>query len=166
MGNALEKLYADHGKMRLQLQFLDAEVTRRRKREVSDLELLRSTMNDTIMFQNLIHHPKEDLVYARLLQRDPASVDAILDVLTDHAQLAIASRRFTIALSDMATGVKLPRGRFDQLFSEFVTAVQVHMNREESEFFPRAADRLTDVDWCEIDATIERIKGREITAKV
>jgi hypothetical protein len=40
------------------------------------------------------------------------------------------------------------------------------MEMEEKEFFPRAADHLTDEDWREVDAMIENIKGIRISATV
>ena len=68
--------------------------------------------------------------------------------------------------ADVANGVDLPRSWFDQLLTEYVTAVQLHMETEEKEFFPRAADHLTDEDWYEIDAMIDKIKGMRISKTI
>jgi hemerythrin-like domain-containing protein len=166
MSNGLEELYSDHANMRLLLQLLEAEMQRYRNGAVPDFELLQSILEDLIVFQNLIHHAKEDLVFQRLMQRDPAGTENILDLLTDHARLAIVSRRFAAALSDVASGVELPRDWFDQLLSEYVTAVRSHMDSEEKVFFLQAADHLTDADWSEIDAMMGKIKGLRISATI
>jgi hemerythrin-like domain-containing protein len=166
MSKGLEELYTDHTNIRVLLQLLESEMKRYRNGAVPDFELLQSMMNDIVVFQNLVHHPKEDLIFQRLIKRDPAGAETILDLLTDHARLAIVSRRFAAALSDVASGVELPRGWFDQLLSEYLTAVQLHMEMEEKEFFPRAADHLTDQDWYEIDAIVEKIKGVRIAKTV
>ena len=166
MRKELKDLYTDHANMRVLLQLLESEMERYRNGVVPDFELLQSMINDIVVFQSLAHHPKEDLVFHRLLQRDPLSAEATLDLLTDHARLAVLSRRFAAALSDVASGVELPRSWFDQLLFEFVAAVRSHMEMEEKEFFPRAKDHLTDADWSEIDAIVERIKGLRISTTV
>src|SRR5215475_7462378 len=112
MRKELQDLYTDHANMRVLLNLLESEMHRYRNGGVPDFELLHNMMNDIVEFQNLVHHPKEDLVYSRLLQRDPESADAVLDLLTDHAHLAMVSRRFIVALNDVANGVEMPRGWF------------------------------------------------------
>jgi hypothetical protein len=37
---------------------------------------------------------------------------------------------------------------------------------EEKEFFPRAADELTDVDWAEYDAMMKRITGPSLAKTI
>jgi hemerythrin-like domain-containing protein len=166
MSKGLEELYSDHANMRVLLELLESEIARYGNGEVPDFELLRSMLEDLIVFQNLVHHAKEDLVFDRLIERDPAGAETILDLLTDHALLGIVSRRFAAALSDVANNVELPREWFDQLLSEYLTAVRLHMEIEEKEFLVRAANHLTDADWLEIDAMIGKIKGVRISATI
>ena len=166
MSKGLEELYTDHANMRVLLQMLERELDRYRDGKIPDFELLQSMINDIIVFQNLVHHPKEDLVFARLIQREPIGAEPILDLLTDHARLAVVSRRFVVALHDIASGIEVRRDWFDQLLSEFLTAIRSHMNLEERKFFPRAADCLSDEDWLEIDAMMDKIKGLRISATI
>jgi hemerythrin-like domain-containing protein len=97
---------------------------------------------------------KEDLVYNRLLQRDPASADEILDLLTDHARLGALTRRFAAALRNVAHDVELPRDLFEGVAREYLEETRRHMELEETEFFPRALLRLESEDWAEIEAAI------------
>ena len=166
MGKGLEELYADHANVRVLLQLPESEMERYRNGAVPDFELLHSIVNDIAVFQNLVHHPREDLVYERLIRRDPTSVEPILDLLTDHARLALLSHRFAAALSDVANSVEVPRGWFDQLLSDCIMALRSHMDMEEKKFFPRAADHLTDEDWHEIDDMVEKIKALRISTTV
>jgi hemerythrin-like domain-containing protein len=162
MSNGLEGLYADHANMRALLQLLESELARYRDKGKADFELLQSMMDDIVLFQNLVHHPKEDLVFARLIERDRTSAEAILGLFTEHARLAVLTHRFMMVLRDVAAGAELPRGWFEQLLSDYVSALQTHMEVEEKDFFPQAADRLTDVDWSEVDTLVEKIKGPRI----
>ena len=79
MSKGLEELFTDHANMRVLLQMLEHELDRYRDGKTPDFELLQSMINDIIVFQNLVHHPKEDLVFARLIQREPIGAEPILD---------------------------------------------------------------------------------------
>ena len=159
MSKELEDLCTDHANMRALLQILESELERYRAGQRADFELLESKVNEAVLFQNLVHHEKEDLVFKRLIQRDPDGAEEILGLLTDHARLALITRRLTSALSKVASGIQVPRGWIEQLLLDYVTTTRLHMDMEEKKFFPRAADNLTDGDWHEIDAITERIKG-------
>ena len=71
-------------------------------------------------------------------------------------------RSVPVILRDVGAGAELPRGWFEQLLSDYVSAVQAHMEMEEKDFFPQAADRLTDKDWQEVDALVEKLRGPRI----
>ncbi len=158
MSKGLEGLYGDHENMRLLLRLLEAEMEHYRAGGILDFELLHSIMDYTLLIPNLIHHPKEDLVFQHLIQRHPASAEAILDLLTEHARLGVLTRRIAAALRNVAADVELPRAWLEELLSEYVSAMRSHMEIEEREFFPRAADHLTDLDWAEIDAAAATLK--------
>lgn len=158
MSKGLEALYGDHENMRLLLRLLEAEMEHYRAGGIPDFELLHSIMDYTLLIPNLIHHPKEDLVFQHLIQRHPASAEAILDLLTEHARLGVLTRRIAAALRNVAADVELPRAWLEDLLSEYVTAMRSHMEIEEREFFPRAADHLTDLDWAQIDAATATLK--------
>ncbi len=158
MSKGLEGLYRDHENMRLLLRIVETESEHYRGGGILDLELLHSIMDYTMLIPNLIHHPKEDLVYQHLIQRHPASAEAILDLLTEHARLGVLTRRVGAALRNVAADVELPRAWLEGLLSEYVTAMRSHMEIEEREFFPLAAEHLTDMDWTQIDAATAMLK--------
>jgi hemerythrin-like domain-containing protein len=162
MSDGLEGLYADHANMKALLRLLESELIRYRENGKADFELLQSMMDDVILFQNLFHHPKEDLVFARLMVRHQASAEAVLSVFTEHAKLAVVTHRFAMALRAVGAGAELPRGWFEELWSDYVSFVRGHMEAEEKDLFPRAADRLTNLDWQEVDALVEKLKGPHI----
>jgi hemerythrin-like domain-containing protein len=154
MSQVLEQLRRDHGDMRRLLQIIEEQMVLYRSGGVLDFDLLQAVMEYTLHFPHLVHHPKEDLVFKRLLQRDPASAEEILDLLTDHARLGALTRRFAVALHNVARDVELPRDLFEGIARRYVDDTRRHMELEEQDFFPRALLRLGSEDWAEIDAAI------------
>jgi hemerythrin-like domain-containing protein len=154
MSQVLEQLRLDHGRMSQLLRIIEEQLTLYRSGGAPDFDLLGQIIEYTLHFPDLVHHPKEDLVYNRLLQRDPASADEILDLLTDHARLGALTRRFAAALRSVAHDVELPRDLFEGVAREYLGETRRHMELEETEFFPRALLRLESKDWAEIEAAI------------
>ena len=154
MSQVLEQLRLDHGRMRQLLRIIEEQLALYRSGVAPDFDILGQIIEYTLNFPDLVHHPKEDLVYNRLLQRDPASAEGILDLFTDHARLGVLTRRFAAALRNVTRDVELPRDLFEGVAREYLEEMRRHMAIEETEFFPRALLRLESEDWAEIDAAI------------
>ena len=154
MSQVLEQLRLDHGRMRQLLRIIEEQLALYRSGRAPDFELLGQIIEYTLNFPDLIHHPTEDLVFKRLLQRDPASADQILDLLADHARLGALTRRFAAALHNVAHDVEMPRDLFEGIAQEYLDETHRHMVLEETGFFPRALLRLKSEDWAEIDTAI------------
>ncbi|NNG03478.1 MAG: hemerythrin domain-containing protein [Inquilinus sp.] len=96
------------------------------------------------------HHPKEDLVLAKLRLRDPAAADRVGDLERDHQALAEQTVRFREAIAEIVGGEELPRDQVSQMAHGFLNAERRHMAGEEKVFLPAAERALTAEDWAEI----------------
>ena len=143
MIQVIDQLGRDHRNMRLLLDIVEAEMAGYRAGQSPDFELLQMIARYMLDYPDLIHHPKEDLVFARLVERDPEARAMLGDLIGDHRRLANASR-----------DVELSRAWLAALLDEFLQAYREHMEAEERHFLPRAMARLTDTDWNEIDERI------------
>jgi hemerythrin-like domain-containing protein len=151
MIQVIDQLGRDHRNMRLLLDIVEAEMAGYRAGQSPDFELLQMIARYILDYPDLIHHPKEDLVFARLVERDPEAGAILGDLIADHRRLAELSRRVAAALADAARDVELPRAWLAALLDGFLHAYREHMDAEERHFLPRAMARLTDADWDEID---------------
>ncbi|HXV22877.1 MAG TPA: hemerythrin domain-containing protein [Alphaproteobacteria bacterium] len=158
MNRVLEQLHLEHGRMRQLLRIIDEQLALYRSGEVPDFDILEQLMEYTLHFPHLVHHPKEDLIFKRLLQRDPASAEEVMDLLTDHAKLGALTHRFAAALGNVARDVELPRDLFEGIAQDYLEEMRRHIELEEREFFPRALLRLESNDWVEIDAAIASLE--------
>jgi hemerythrin-like domain-containing protein len=152
MMQVLDQIQRDHRNMRLLLGIVEEEMDAYREGRVPDFELLRSIAEYTLHYPDLFHHPKEDLVFERLVARDPAAKAVIGDLTQEHKRLGELTRRFSAAIANAARDVELPRAWLESLAQEYLSANLRHMQLEETQFLPRAMATLTDQDWAEVDA--------------
>ncbi len=114
--------------------------------EMPDLSLLSLAFQYFQNYPDLLHHPKEDALYDRLIARDPAVRREITNIRTDHQRLAAAIDAMADEISDaQATGA--PKEDLGSRLRRFVDHYRLHMTIEEAELFPRARTQLEPADW-------------------
>jgi hemerythrin-like domain-containing protein len=150
----IDQLQIDHRNMRLLLGILEEQVDLYSTGSTPDFDLMEQIIDYTLHYPNLIHHPREDLLFRRLLARDPDSALVIGDLIEDHAQLAKLAQRFAAALHNVARDAELPREWFENLVRDYVGKTRQHMEAEERNVFPRLLATLEDSDWATLDALV------------
>ncbi len=61
-------------------------------------DIVRGVIDYCLTYPDLYHHPKEDLVFARLQLRDPATAEALGDLRAEHEALGEAIRHLAAAV--------------------------------------------------------------------
>jgi hemerythrin-like domain-containing protein len=153
MPTIIDDLQRDHRNMRALLDIVEEELDALRERRPVDFDLLGMIMEYTLNYPQMVHHPREDVLFRRLQKRDPNAAAAVGDLVEEHVTLAHLTQRFAAAIGNIARGVGLERERFDALARDYVARNRAHMQSEEHDFLPRALAALTDEDWAEIDAS-------------
>lgn len=156
MPEILAHLQIDHRNMRQLLRVLEEELQAYEARGSADFDLMKQILEYTLHYPNLVHHPREEALFRRLLERDPASKAMVGDLTKDHERLAHLTHRFAAALHNVAHDVELPRALFTKLADEYVSGSRQHMDSEEKNFFPRLIAVFTDQDWADFDGLAAR----------
>jgi hemerythrin-like domain-containing protein len=151
MVQVIDQLRRDHRNLRLLLDMVEEETSAWREGRVTDFDLLRMIVEYTLHYPDLVHHPRENVVFERLLVSDPGAKAVLGDLIQEHKRLADLTRRFAGAVSNAARDVQVPREWFDALAKEYLLANRRHMQAEEDQFLPRATAVLTEDDWAAID---------------
>ncbi|MGD9741079.1 MAG: hemerythrin domain-containing protein [Dongiaceae bacterium] len=147
----IDQLQLDHRNMRLLLEIIEEQVDLYGAGTTPDFELMEQIIDYTLHYPNLIHHPREDLLFRRLLADDPDSARFIGDLVEDHVELAALTQRFAAALHNVARDVELPREWFETLVRNYIAMTRRHMEAEERSLFPRLLATLQDSDWASLD---------------
>lgn len=117
-------------------------------------------------FPDRYHHPREDVLYAHLGERD-AGVAAVLQSLQrEHVELEELADRLCSAIEELSTGGDEERSREAiDLTNDYIERLSVHMDKEEAGVLPRAAEVLDSEDFYHIDqesARFEQVPTVEI----
>ena len=166
MVQIVDQLSRDHRNMRILLDIIEEEMNAYRNGRVPDFDLLRMIAQYTLDYPDLVHHPREDQVFERLLLRDPEAKAVIGHLVQEHKELSELTRRLAAAISNAARDMELSRDWLDSLAREYLFANRMHMQTEETHLLPRAAAILTNQDWIEIEQNIAQTEDPVFGRKV
>jgi hemerythrin-like domain-containing protein len=156
MVEILDELRREHDSVASVLNILERQVFTFEARGRPDYELIEAAVEYFGGFPDRCHHPKEDLVFAKLRQRDAEAAEKVGDLVAAHARLAETLRTFAAGLRAVVDEAELPRTAFTRWAREFIELQRQHMAMEESSFFPAAAKTLTPRDWGEVAAAMPK----------
>lgn len=150
MPNPVDQIHEDHVNISKILDLIEKEIERARNDEMPDLELLEDAMRYMVSYPDLIHHPKEDAMFARLVRIEPAAAERVEALRQEHQALASLSNAFLDIVKAAESGEFVLRDEVIRRGSEYVETLRAHMNTEESDLLKLAKRSLTDEDLAEI----------------
>jgi hemerythrin-like domain-containing protein len=156
MAEILDYLEVDHRNMRRLLRVLEEELGSYNTRGTADFDLMTQIMEYTLHYPSLIHHPREEILFRRLVERDPTSRKMVGELTKEHEELARLTHRFAAALNNVAHNVELPRDQFNKVADEYILRSRHHMEEEERKFFPTLLTVLSDQDWSDFKSLATR----------
>ena len=156
MSAVIDKLQREHRDLARLMAVLDRQVMVLRDGGPPDHGVLRAVLRYLNNYPDLLHHPKEDLVYRRLLRRDPDATALVRDILREHATLEALTADFADLIDRHEQGAAAP-GAVERMARDLAALYRHHIAVEEAELFPRALVKLRDSDWAEIDAAISAV---------
>ena len=154
MAAIMEALCRDHRNIEHLLRILERELGVFDRAGRPDYEIIGAIVDYFQIYPDRIHHPKEDLVLAKLKDRDPQAAASIGNLEGEHEGMAARLRRFANVVELVLKEQELSRKEFNHIASEFIDHERRHMEMEEKHFFPVALEVLTTQDWAELDARL------------
>lgn len=143
-------LRGDHRNMALLLDLLDAEIDRLADSEEPDYDLVRDIMLYVTEYPDVIHHPKEDIVYRHLKSLRPEIRTDLERVEKDHQYLEESGLKLKSDMEAISNGVKLDREELIEKFHHYMEQLREHMYWEETELFSLADELQLYGDWSEV----------------
>ncbi len=153
--NILEQLKTDHENAATLLDILDDQIERVRNAENADYDLMRDIMHYMTTYPDGFHHPMEDAMIEKLVEREPSDRDMALGVVKEHTDLARKSKSFLDMLLKVVDGEIVLRKDIVARGVDYIQCLRSHMQQEEERLFARAETVLSEQDWKDISETIE-----------
>jgi len=154
--NILEQLKLDHENVAQLIDILDEQLDRIGELKSADFDLIRDIMHYMTHYPDRVHHPMEDLVARKLVERDPAAGDIVSTLSREHEGLGEKGQAFLEAASNVADGAMVLREELESKGRDYVAFLRNHMQMENEEFFPLAEKTLTKEDWNAVANAMEQ----------
>jgi len=150
--------HADHVHFARLLDILDDELEQFGEGGAPRYELMEEIVYYMTHYSDVVHHPKEDLVFEIVKVRDPRLQREVDELAWEHRILRETGEQLAHDLDDIINGSIAPRDRLQHSAREYIACMRGHMNVEEARILPAAQRLLRDDDWPAVDARIGELE--------
>ncbi|MEJ2116626.1 MAG: hemerythrin domain-containing protein [Alphaproteobacteria bacterium] len=151
-------LNEEHRNIEKLLKILDSELAVFDRGEQPDYEILQAIAGYFMEYANRCHHPKEDVIFSLLRQRDASMEDAIAEIEAEHKSEAERLGKFAQVIESVRLDHEIRRQTLHDAVSGFIKYQRAHIDKEEGKLFPAALKALTSEDWAQIASQDDSVK--------
>ena len=155
MLKVLEQLYNVHQLSRMSVVILANCLDQISGGESADFELMRDVMHYLVRFNDTLHHPCEELLYARMSDKSPSLAIQFAGLGEEHNQLINHGRNLADALSLITDGGMTLRTEILALGNNYISDFRQHMAHEECCLFPMIEKNLDAAESAEVLRILE-----------
>lgn len=152
MTEIIHVLRREHGNITRLLKALERQIAVFDQAGEPDYDIIDGVIDYLLSYPDLYHHPKEELVLAKLRERDPTTIETVGDLKHEHEELASRAREFAAGVRAVLERAEAPRGSLGHWTQDFIDLQMRHLEQEEKVFFAEALKALTSEDWAELEA--------------
>jgi len=158
MSHPVSLWHAEHANFATLLDLLEGELDHFHRGQAPDYELMLDIMFYMTHYPDVLHHPKEDLAFAKIAERNEGARPLVDRLAAQHARLKGDGNALVIALDDIVNGSITSREHVEAPGRAYIAAFRTHMATEDSEILPLAEKLLQQGDWATIEVAIQRLE--------
>jgi hemerythrin-like domain-containing protein len=155
MPQIVDILLKEHQNIEKLLLVLEHELEIFDRGERPDYEILQTIIQYFQGYPENCHHPKEEMIFEKLMARDADAAKRFGDVEAEHEVEAKRLRGFARVADYIFSDQKFLRETFRFTVHDFIEHQRQHLKKEEQLLFPAAVRVLQREDWAEIDARLD-----------
>lgn len=141
---------AEHAQFERLLAIFDRQLERYRAGDTPDYDLMRDVVQYLRDYADCFHHPREDVAFDLLVEREPDARAVVQRLTQEHHDLAEAGATLLERLRELTSDAMLPRGTLEAAAATYLENYRRHIDTEEREVMPVAGRVLTDADWRQV----------------
>jgi len=145
----MNALRAEHRHMAKVMHLLAEQLEAIEGGELVDTHVVYEIMDYMVNWPDQFHHPREDLIYARVAELDGSAADEVDTLQRDHDQTARRGKSVLQDISRWREGV-LSGAQVVESGRAYIDHIYEHMHLEEKVVFPHIESILTIEDWREL----------------
>lgn len=143
----VNRWHCDHSNFARLLDLLEQQIDAMHKGGQPDYELMRLIVYYLRHNPDHSHHPREDVAFARMVERDPQLQLEIARRTQEHVVIAAAGEKLLDCLNQIIAGAAIERSALEAAAATYLVYYRHHLAAEEREVIPRAMQLLTSADW-------------------
>jgi hemerythrin-like domain-containing protein len=147
MANPIALWHAEHVNFSRLLDVFEEQVNRFHEGEDPDVDLMLEIVSYLREFGDRFHHPREDVAFALLVERDPSLRLPINRLLQEHRAIAAAGEELVTRLQEIVADALILRATVEAAAALYLVYYRHHLASEERNILPRAARLLKAQDW-------------------
>ena len=153
----IQALHSEHRYMASLLDALEEQVALLLTDDGADINLILDIVHYMKSFPDRFHHPREDIVYELLAEREKSIRALLLDLRREHPELERLAAEVVDSIEDVRIlPTKLKRERAIEVSTDYIEMLRRHMDQEEAGVLPIASVVLDQEDWDDIEARAAR----------
>ncbi len=166
MHQLIAELHQDHINLTRLLNVLEGQLLRFQADEMPDYMLLLDLVEYVESYPDLIHHPREDIIFRIYLERGRQGESSILRLMDEHKTLISQSHALRNLLEQTAQGMVSPRAAVEEAIIDYLQAQRAHLDAEEGEVFALLDQSLLPDEWeraqAEMPVNDDPLFGRQV----
>ena len=147
MNNTMTRWHADHVHFSRLLDLLKRQVSAFHEGSAPDYDLMLDIVAYLREHGDSVHHPMEDMAFARLVQRAPEMRIPVNRLKQEHRAIAFAGEELVGLLKEITADNVVERKKVESAAALYLVYYRHHLATEEREVLPRAARLLDESDW-------------------
>ena len=121
-------------------------------------ELMLDIVSYLREYSDRVHHPREDVAFARLAQRRPELSLPLERLRQEHRIIANAGEALKELLAEILDGAVIPRAEVEMAAATYLVYYGNHIAKEEEDVLTSAAHALGPEDWAAIRNAVPAAK--------
>ena len=148
----LVQWHEDHLHAARLLDLLQAQVDIFHRGEQPAYGLMADIVTYLRTYSDCVHHPREDVAFTRLAERDVGLSRVISRLMQEHRVLAWSGEELLLRIDEAALDTVSPRSALEAAAATYLVFYRNHLNVEERDILPVARALLTPEDWAAVAA--------------
>ena len=154
----LSGLNQDHVRIREVLRVIAAELRRMDLSGGMDFLLVANAVGYMLAFPSRIHHPKEEVLFQCLAQRDPTCRTLVEQVAEQHLEIYEVEKWLKGMVLRRPLPISFEAKQLIAFGREYLRLQREHIRTEEEVLYPRAREVLKPEDWLQVERSVEAIE--------
>ena len=156
MGSLVSLWRAEHRAFGALLGLLEHQLEQFHRGETPNYEMMLDIVDYMVDYADRFHHPGEDLVFAKVAERVPATRGSVQDLTRQHSEILESGRELTRRLEGAIHGAVTLRSTIEDQGNRYLDAFRRHMYAEEQGLFLAALEHLSKEDWVSLERETKR----------